>query len=96
MPADAKQDRLPAAGPWTKYQSTDIPPGFRVAQQPVANVFDQFDPPATVPTPPAAAGKDPWAGFPDAPAALPADKWSAFPDASPAAAPTMTRLKHRL
>ncbi|UVK45693.1 hypothetical protein BPNPMPFG_001253 [Mesorhizobium sp. AR07] len=64
MPADAKQDRLPAAGPWTKYQSSDIPPGFRVVQQPQANVFDQFDLSAagsTTQTP-----VDKWSAFPDA------------------------------
>ncbi|RUY28905.1 MULTISPECIES: hypothetical protein [unclassified Mesorhizobium] len=100
MPADAKQDRLPAAGPWTKYQSRDIPPGFRIVQQPPANVFDQFDPPAAnvfdqSDTP---AGKQgPWtryesseipSGFRVVQQPPPAsDPWSAFPDAPPVKRP---------
>lgn len=92
MPADAKQDRLPAAGPWTKYADT-IPPGFRIVQQPSANVVDQFDPSPAKPGPwlkyansqnkRPAGSSGPWSDFPDAATAPSADQWSAFPDAAP-------------
>lgn len=92
MPADAKQDRLPAAGPWTKYQSSDTPPGFRVVHQPAANVFDQFDAPAANvfdQFDPPAVKQGPWTKFANTSTKTPlpgADPWASFPDA-PAAAP---------
>ncbi|MER9423201.1 hypothetical protein NKI88_12190 [Mesorhizobium sp. M0317] len=46
------------SGPWEKYQTPAVPPGFRVVSQPAQNK----------PRFPGVPADDPWAAFPDAPA----------------------------